>query len=215
MAGRPTGDCRAMPAFRRNSIGRDRKICKSVEILWPAPHRFDDKGGETIGYKDRVVFPLRIVPRKSGSARRTPPLALLRRVPGYLHSRQWRTHGANRPCRSRSGRIDRSFRGESTAKVDAESPFRVTTARLTVPKGNRACCRRAPPLADRRRTRHRELDLDIFVEGCRLRLFPSAALGRTKADGWLPPCADDPSTLRKADSSSSQWCPRYSRLNRM
>ena len=35
---------------------------KSVEVLWPAPQRFIDSGGETVGYKDRVVFPLRIVP---------------------------------------------------------------------------------------------------------------------------------------------------------
>jgi DsbC/DsbD-like thiol-disulfide interchange protein len=33
---------------------------KSVEVLWPSPTRFSDAGGETVGYKDRVVFPLRI-----------------------------------------------------------------------------------------------------------------------------------------------------------
>jgi DsbC/DsbD-like thiol-disulfide interchange protein len=36
---------------------------KSVEILWPAPHRFSDESGITIGYKDDVIFPLRIVPQ--------------------------------------------------------------------------------------------------------------------------------------------------------
>ena len=34
---------------------------KSVEIAWPAPHRFSDDSGITIGYKDDVVFPLHIV----------------------------------------------------------------------------------------------------------------------------------------------------------
>src|SRR5689334_18069750 len=36
---------------------------KSVEILWPAPHRFSDESGITIGYKNDVIFPLRIVPQ--------------------------------------------------------------------------------------------------------------------------------------------------------
>src|ERR1700720_4777491 len=36
---------------------------KSVAITWPAPHRFSDESGITIGYKDDVVFPLRIVPQ--------------------------------------------------------------------------------------------------------------------------------------------------------
>jgi DsbC/DsbD-like thiol-disulfide interchange protein len=36
---------------------------KSVAIAWPAPHRFSDESGITIGYKNDVVFPLRIVPQ--------------------------------------------------------------------------------------------------------------------------------------------------------
>lgn len=33
---------------------------KSVAVLWPAPLRFSDAEGTTIGYKNNVVFPLRI-----------------------------------------------------------------------------------------------------------------------------------------------------------
>jgi len=36
---------------------------KSIEIMWPAPHRFSDESGITIGYKDGVIFPLHIVPQ--------------------------------------------------------------------------------------------------------------------------------------------------------
>ena len=36
---------------------------KSLVIGWPAPHRFSDEGGTTIGYKADVIFPLRIVPQ--------------------------------------------------------------------------------------------------------------------------------------------------------
>src|ERR1051326_15721 len=38
---------------------------KSIEIMWPAPHRFSDESGITIGYKDGVIFPLRIVPQNA------------------------------------------------------------------------------------------------------------------------------------------------------
>src|SRR5262252_7728910 len=36
---------------------------RSVEIAWPAPRRFSDDSGVTIGYTDNVVFPLSIVPK--------------------------------------------------------------------------------------------------------------------------------------------------------
>jgi DsbC/DsbD-like thiol-disulfide interchange protein len=34
----------------------------SAEVLFPAPHRFVDGGGEGVGYKEQVVFPVRVVP---------------------------------------------------------------------------------------------------------------------------------------------------------
>ena len=36
---------------------------KSATVLWPAPVRFADGSGESIGYKGAVIFPLRVVPR--------------------------------------------------------------------------------------------------------------------------------------------------------
>jgi DsbC/DsbD-like thiol-disulfide interchange protein len=35
---------------------------KSIEVAWPAPHAFTDDSGTSIGYKDGVIFPLRVVP---------------------------------------------------------------------------------------------------------------------------------------------------------
>jgi DsbC/DsbD-like thiol-disulfide interchange protein len=35
---------------------------KSVSIGWPAPQRYHDAAGETIGYQNHIVFPLRIEP---------------------------------------------------------------------------------------------------------------------------------------------------------
>jgi len=36
---------------------------KSVTVQWPAPVRFADGGGNSIGYKNAVIFPLRVVPQ--------------------------------------------------------------------------------------------------------------------------------------------------------
>jgi DsbC/DsbD-like thiol-disulfide interchange protein len=42
---------------------------KAVTVLWPAPRRFPDgAGGHSIGYKDRVILPLRIVPLDAGKS---------------------------------------------------------------------------------------------------------------------------------------------------
>jgi DsbC/DsbD-like thiol-disulfide interchange protein len=35
---------------------------KDVQILWPAPERMADGGGQSIGYHDRVIMPLRVTP---------------------------------------------------------------------------------------------------------------------------------------------------------
>lgn len=46
---------------------------KSIDVLWPAPRRYNDTNGETIGYASRVVFPLRVI---ADSAQATPELRL-------------------------------------------------------------------------------------------------------------------------------------------
>jgi DsbC/DsbD-like thiol-disulfide interchange protein len=46
---------------------------KSVDVLWPAPRRYNDTNGETIGYASRAVFPLRIA---ATSAQAMPELRL-------------------------------------------------------------------------------------------------------------------------------------------
>lgn len=39
---------------------------KAATVLWPAPIRFKDAGGTSIGYSARVLFPLRIEPADAG-----------------------------------------------------------------------------------------------------------------------------------------------------
>src|SRR5262245_7732022 len=54
---RVPGDAGVPPQF---DWSRSRNV-KSITLLWPAPTRFTDEGGESIGYKDRVVFPVDVV----------------------------------------------------------------------------------------------------------------------------------------------------------
>jgi DsbC/DsbD-like thiol-disulfide interchange protein len=36
---------------------------KTVTVQWPWPHRFTDGSGNSIGYRDAVIFPFRVVPQ--------------------------------------------------------------------------------------------------------------------------------------------------------
>jgi len=56
---RYAGDSGVPPRFR---FERSENV-QNVTVLFPAPHGFSDEGGESIGYKDNVIFPLRVVPR--------------------------------------------------------------------------------------------------------------------------------------------------------
>lgn len=57
---RDPGDSGAPPTFDFSGS----KNVKSVNVLWPAPERFPDgAGGNSIGYLDNVILPLRVVPQ--------------------------------------------------------------------------------------------------------------------------------------------------------
>ena len=53
------GDSGVPPVF---DFGGSENV-KSVTVLWPAPERFSDGAGYSIGYKDNVILPLRVIPR--------------------------------------------------------------------------------------------------------------------------------------------------------
>jgi DsbC/DsbD-like thiol-disulfide interchange protein len=42
------------------------KNLKAAEVLYPAPHRFADASGTSIGYEDEVTFPVKVVPEREG-----------------------------------------------------------------------------------------------------------------------------------------------------
>ena len=53
------GDSGVPPRF---GFARSENV-KNVTVKWPAPHRFSDPGGQSIGYSERVTFPLEIEPQ--------------------------------------------------------------------------------------------------------------------------------------------------------
>jgi DsbC/DsbD-like thiol-disulfide interchange protein len=53
------GDSGVPPRF---DFGRSQNV-KSITVRWPAPSRFADESGNSIGYEDNVIFPLEIVPQ--------------------------------------------------------------------------------------------------------------------------------------------------------
>ena len=55
---RTPGDSGVPPQF----LWKGSQNVKSTKVLWPAPHWFKDDYGVSIGYKDRVVFPVEITP---------------------------------------------------------------------------------------------------------------------------------------------------------
>jgi DsbC/DsbD-like thiol-disulfide interchange protein len=55
---RVPGDAGIPPEFKWHNS----RNLRAVEVLYPLPQRYDDQSGEAIGYKHRVVFPVRVVP---------------------------------------------------------------------------------------------------------------------------------------------------------
>jgi DsbC/DsbD-like thiol-disulfide interchange protein len=55
------GDSGVPPRF---DFSRSTNV-QSVTVGWPAPHRFSDAAGSSIGYRGGVIFPLRIVPQNA------------------------------------------------------------------------------------------------------------------------------------------------------
>ena len=59
---RNPGDSGVPPSFDWTGS----KNLKSAEVLYPAPHRFDDADGTAIGYGDEVLFPVRLTLEREG-----------------------------------------------------------------------------------------------------------------------------------------------------
>lgn len=99
---------------------------KSVTVLWPAPLRFSDNEGNTIGYKGNVVFPLRIEPKDASK-----PVALKLKLDYAV---------CEKLCVPVDAKADLSIDGKANANDNA-----VTAAEARVPKAQ--AFRASAPLA--------------------------------------------------------------------
>jgi len=136
---------------------------KRVEVLWPAPRRFADAGGETVGYKDRVVFPLRIYPEDPGKDVKLD-LKL------FFGVCQDICIPGNGSISAHSGRADpaaaaliASFAAAVPRPVEPTSPFKVVSAGLADADG--------PTLVLAMEGQVDHAGFDVFVEGADFAYF--------------------------------------------
>ncbi len=102
---------------------------KAVEVLWPAPSRFIDPEGETVGYRDRVVFPVRVTPARNGPLvlRLSLFFAVCKEVCLPISDQ---AELAPSPGDAESEQLLESFEQLVPAAVEASSPIHVTRARI-------------------------------------------------------------------------------------
>src|SRR5262249_49651711 len=130
---------------------------KSVEVRWPAPRRFIDEGGETVGYKNRVIFPLHVRPADPNLPARLVIDAFFAVCKEVCIPAEERRELSSWEPDARWSVFLNEFEARVRAAITSSSPFRVSAGRV-VPNGTSldlvlAIEGTAPP------------DLDIFVEG--------------------------------------------------
>lgn len=151
---RVPGDAGVPPQF---DWSRSRNV-KSVTVLWPAPKRFIDQGGETVGYKDRVVFPVDVVAEDGGEPIDLALDAFLGICEIVCIPVKLDISLVQSAARPGDASLIQAFAARVPQKVDAQSPFRVTGASLVETDGK-------IDLELRLAGKAFDKDLDIFVEG--------------------------------------------------
>lgn len=155
------------------------KNVKSVTVLWPVPKRYTDKGGETVGYKERIVFPLDITAQDPGQ-----PIDLALEVffgvcdvvciPAKFDAAL--LQGEARPAEAS---LIAAFAARVPEKADAGSRFHVVRAAVAEEAGK-------PVLAVSLAGTGFDEDLDIFVEGNDFAYFRAPRRTADKAVLHLP-----------------------------
>jgi DsbC/DsbD-like thiol-disulfide interchange protein len=129
---------------------------QAVDLLWPAPGRFTDLGGETVGYKDRVVFPLRITPMQRGGAVALKLAIFFAVCKDICIPADARAELASWQGDPMAEALLTSFEGRVPVKTKESSPLYVSRASAALADGKLelVLAFAAPPPSD----------LDIFVE---------------------------------------------------
>lgn len=172
---RMPGDAGVPPQF---DWGGSRNV-KSVAVLWPAPTRYNDDGGETVGYKDRVVFPLDVV---AEDAARPVDLKLeaffgvcdVVCIPAKFEASL--LQGLSAPA---DASLIAAFAARVPERATARSRFHVTRATLAM-EGDK------PALAVSLAGEGFGKELDVFVEGDDFAYFRAPRRGADPASVLLP-----------------------------
>ncbi|MGE3830398.1 MAG: protein-disulfide reductase DsbD domain-containing protein [Parvibaculaceae bacterium] len=177
---RMPGDAGVPPEF-----GWDRSVnIADVKIYWPAPARFVDTGGETVGYKNHVLFPLDVTLKDNAA-----PAKLVLDLVFAVCDDICMPAKAEAELAEGSA-VDAAIIADYMAKVpkpvDGASPFRVESARLATDEEK-------PDLELMLSGSGYEGDLDIFVEGADFAYFRAPRFGsmpnscRLQIDGLKEP----------------------------
>lgn len=151
---RMPGDAGVPPQF---DWSRSRNV-KSATVLWPAPHRFADKGGETVGYKDRVVFPVDVVAEDPGQPIELALDAFLGVCEIICIPVKLELSLVQSEPTPADASLIAAFAARVPQKADAQAPFHVAGTSLVETDGKF-------DLALRLAGQGFDKDLDIFVEG--------------------------------------------------
>lgn len=168
---RMPGDAGVPPQFDWSSS----KNVKSANVLWPAPQRYTDGGGETVGYKDRIVFPLDLTPADAGQPIELTLAAFFGVCEAICIPAKFDAALLQAEPQPADTSLIAAFAARVPQKVDSAAPFQVARATLT-PGGDK------PALALELTGKGFDGDLDIFVEGSDFAYFRSPRrIGGTSA----------------------------------
>lgn len=130
----------------------------AVQVLWPAPRRYHDAGGETVGYQERVVFPLLVKPRDDMMPVELALdlfFAVCKDVCVPAKASASLSETASDPA---AARLIAAFAAQVPVAVDPKSAWRVSSAAIDDMAGK-------PALRLDFAGEVPEADIDIFVEG--------------------------------------------------
>lgn len=177
---RMPGDAGVPPEF---GWSRSENVA-DVKVYWPAPARFIDAGGETVGYKNRVVFPLDVALKDDARPARLAldlDFAVCEDICIPAKGDAELAEGS-----SPDGAVIAEFMAKVPKPVDGTAPFRIESARLATDEEK-------PDLELMLAGSGYEGELDIFVEGAEFAYFRAPRFGtlpnacRLQIDGLKEP----------------------------
>lgn len=163
---------------------------KSVTVLWPAPKRYSDDGGETVGYKERVVFPLDVTPDTAGQPIDLALEAFFGVCEVVCIPARFDADLLQKDAAPADASLIAAFAARVPQKADAGARFHVVRAGMGEEGGK-------PALALSLAGAGFDGDLDIFVEGNDFAYFRAPRRTADKAVVHLPiDGLKDPASLK-------------------